>query len=457
MLKTLRLGAFKAVSCNLGTFDVASLEAICNIHDLCEVAADVQMEKAWLAKTVVPPNEKCTLSTSDMALFKNLIWSNPKHNAVFDYDHPLLASDLALLSGTKWLNYAVLSSVANVLQVQGGDTASLMLNELLEMDDKGIREVIQESGKSTKYIIFFVNVGRSREVFFSTLKKHGNHWTRLYIDLEQNKWYYCDPYGWGTPTNIKTAVLPIVSLFYEETNLKPRPFKGCMQGPFPKGSQRLFPHLKNLPIQTCGSVCGVIAAILGGIASVAPSLWRHVFLSTTAEMPEDLKWLLSPTIYSDFLRCSLVSWLLNGKVDLKAIGIHQTPRTATEHLPEASLSNDTQRDSPSKRRRMHAKLRRRQRKEKTSSSRAERLDAYGCREPSNHNRPKQVKLDDPDYIYVEDDCASPRKIDDHPKSSQCFRGDLKGTMADKDYCVGSKPVGDGPAAATEDKDDLQIP
>ena len=103
MLKTLRLGAFKAVSCNLGTFDVASLDAICNIHDLCEVAADVQMEKAWLAKTVVPPNEKCTLSTSDMASFKNLIWSNPKHNAVFDYDHPLLASDLALLSGTKWL------------------------------------------------------------------------------------------------------------------------------------------------------------------------------------------------------------------------------------------------------------------------------------------------------------------------------------------------------------------
>lgn len=46
MLKTLRLKAFKAVSCNLGTFDTASLEVVCNIHDLCGVAADVQMEKA---------------------------------------------------------------------------------------------------------------------------------------------------------------------------------------------------------------------------------------------------------------------------------------------------------------------------------------------------------------------------------------------------------------------------
>lgn len=150
-----------------------------------------------------------------------------------------------------------------------------------------------------------------------------------------------------------------------------------------------------------------------------------MFLSTTAEMPEDLKRLLSPSIYSDFLRCSLVSWLLNGQVDLKAIGIHHTPRTATEHLPEASLSNDTQRDLPSKRRRMRAKLRRRQREQQTPISPAERLDACGCREPSNQNRPKQVKLDDPDYIYVEDNCASPKRVDDHPKSSRCFRGDLR--------------------------------
>ena len=104
---------------------------------------------------------------------------------------------------------------------------------------------------------------------------------------------------------------------------------------------------------------------------------------------------------------------------------------------------------------MRAKLRRRQRKQQTPISRAERLDAYGCREPSNQNRPKQVKLDDPDYIYVEDDCASAKRVD-HPKSSQCFRGDLKATMAHKDYCVGSKPVSDGPAAATEDKDDLPM-
>lgn len=115
MLKTLRLGKFNAVSCNLGTFDIPSLEVIKNIHGLWEVVDNVKMEKAWLAKTVVPPNEKCSLSQTDMASFGNLIWNTPNGQAVLDYEPPLLASDLALLSGTKSLNFSVLSTTANVL------------------------------------------------------------------------------------------------------------------------------------------------------------------------------------------------------------------------------------------------------------------------------------------------------------------------------------------------------
>lgn len=46
-----------------------------------------------------------------------------------------------------------------------------MLNELLEMDDKGIREVIQGSGKSTKYITFFVKTSEGRERYFSYPQK----------------------------------------------------------------------------------------------------------------------------------------------------------------------------------------------------------------------------------------------------------------------------------------------
>ena len=161
------VGKYTAVSCNLGTFDIPSLEALRNVHDMWEVACNVKKEREWLAKTLVPPNEKCSYSKSDISSFGNLIWNNPDGHAVPDYDRSLLASDLALLSGTRWLNFSLLATTANILQSEGSETAVFMLNELLRMDDKSIRQVIQERGKNTKYVLFFINVGKEAEVFLA--------------------------------------------------------------------------------------------------------------------------------------------------------------------------------------------------------------------------------------------------------------------------------------------------
>lgn len=228
--------------------------------------------------------------------------------------------------------------------------------------------------------------GKAVEVFFGSPNRPGNHWTLLYIDLTTNQWYYCDPYGWGTPKNIKAALLPIVATFYEENNLKPRSFKGCMQGSVPSGGRHIG-SLKNLPIQTCANVCGVTAAILGGIASAAPILWRDLFLSDTPEIPEELKWLMLPSVYSDFLRCSLASWLVNGKVHLQALGIDNTPSSHSDRPAQDKAANEEQQGTPSKRRKLQSKLRRRQRKHQTLSFRDKRLNTD--------------KIDHHDFIYVD--------------------------------------------------------
>ena len=78
---------------------------------------------------------------------------------------------------------------------------------------------------------------------------------------------------------------------------------------------------KNIPVQTCANVCGVAAAVLAGIACVSSYLWRNVFLNRNAEIPTSLEWLLKPTVYSDFLRCSIISWLLTNSINLSILGI----------------------------------------------------------------------------------------------------------------------------------------
>ena len=227
-----------------------------------------------------------------------------------------------------------------------------------------------------------------------------------------------------------------------------------MEGPIPNKSQQSIRSLQNLPIQTCGNVCGVTVAILGGIASAAPNLWRGVFLSDIAEMPDELKWLLSPSIYSDFLRCSLVSWLVNGKVDLKAIGIHDTPISPTNHPSEAETRNETQPASPSKRRKMRSKLRRKQRKHQTLISH-EKRDADHCLGTSNHHPPKLHRIDESDYIYVDDDHVSDKCIDDSPESPRCSGGDFEGSECDGVDVQGSQGVGIGSVAFKGDGDDVQ--
>lgn len=117
---------------------------------------------------------------------------------------------------------------------------------------------------------------------------------------------------------------PIIEIFHEELTLPRKPFRECVQGHVPnKHSSHVCSVrcLKNLPLQTCGNVCGVTVCILASIACVAPILWRQVFLDRKENLPEDVKWLMSPSAHSDFLRCSIISWLIGKKVDTRAIGI----------------------------------------------------------------------------------------------------------------------------------------
>ena len=57
------------------------------------------------------------------------------------------------------------------------------------------------------YITFIVNIGGNlKETFVAKLDKPGCHWTLLFIDATENKWFYCDTLGWSTPTDLKSIV-----------------------------------------------------------------------------------------------------------------------------------------------------------------------------------------------------------------------------------------------------------
>lgn len=266
----------------------------------------------------------CSYTESIVTSFGNLLWNNPDGHAVLNCSRSLLSSDLALLCGTRWINFSLLATIAKLLSNVSGETVAFMFNDLLAMDDKCLRQTIRQCSKNTKYVVLFTNVGCAEDVFFSTPQKPGCHWTLIYVDLTTNTWYYCDTNAWGMPKGIRKSISPVVAAFYEEHGFKTRPFRGCVDSHTPGRSS---PHhcspdcLQNIPLKTCANVCGVAAVTLASIAVAAPRLWQEVFLSNSAKLPEELQWLLHPSRHSDFLRASIASWLVNGRVDVGAFGI----------------------------------------------------------------------------------------------------------------------------------------
>ena len=282
-------------------------------------------EQQWLRKEISLPDSACSYSKEHLAAYANKIFNTPNHYSGLSSNRCILASDLATIAGTRWLNFCVITGIAENLNKESEETAALILNNMVLVDEQELPEYVNCSIRDgVKYVVLFANVGKNKrnEVFISKPWHQGNHWTLLYVNLTVNKWYYIDTSCWGMPENLKNAVAPIVTAIYEQGDMAPKPVSGIVPAhieSFGLSHSCCNTCLKNIPVQTSANVCGVAAAVLAGIACVAPYLWRNVFLNRNAEIPTSLEWLLKPTVYSDFLRCSIISWLLTDSISLSIL------------------------------------------------------------------------------------------------------------------------------------------
>lgn len=131
-------------------------------------------------------------------------------------------------------------------------------------------------------------------------------------------------------------------------------FRKPAQGRFiahkPEGNQRGSHQctngcFKNVPLQSCGSVCGVIVVVMGAISSLYPTLWRAGFLDTRAPVSNEFLWLRNPTLHSCFLRRVLIHWICSKDIDLQLLGIQGTNQVS-QHPTVPSSTGTAQKPLP---------------------------------------------------------------------------------------------------------------
>ena len=78
---------------------------------------------------------------------------------------------------------------------------------------------------------------------------------------------------------------------------------------------------KNIPLQSCGNICGIIVVVMGAISCLSHTLWRSGFLGSKSSLPNEISWIANPTKHSSYLRRVLIHWVPAKDIDLQLLGI----------------------------------------------------------------------------------------------------------------------------------------
>ncbi len=195
------------------------------------------------------------------------------------------------------------------------------------MKAQDLEELIRtSSGNICKYFTFIVNVGtKDGSQYVGIPSQKGCHWAVLYVDATKNEYWYIDTLGWGPSKDLDDYVNPILDTFFCASSL-PRK-RNCGQYLAHKTNiddvgrhKCLNSYYKNIPLQNCASVCGVIAVVIASLICLQPNMWASCFLSRTNTLPNSLSWLTCPSAHSSYLRRVLIDWIMHVQIDTSALG-----------------------------------------------------------------------------------------------------------------------------------------
>ena len=165
-----------------------------------------------------------------------------------------------------------------------------------------------------------------KKTYVASPNNPGCHWSLLYIDAVENTWFYCDTLGWVPPTDLNSKVDSIFNVLSQEFTLFRKPANGRfiahkVQGNNYVSHKCIDACFQNIPLHSCGSICGVIVVAMGAISCINSTLWRSGFLGIKSSFPVEISWIKNPTLHSCYLRRVLIHWITAQDVDLQLLGI----------------------------------------------------------------------------------------------------------------------------------------
>ena len=264
----------------------------------------------------------------DMSLVHEVrdILLSAQNDKVLDVLNGYSAGEIASVVGNRWLNSGAVDLISNLINKVSSNVTVLNASniKLSSMDDKVDKFLTKmKVGKETEMLIIVCNVGMAGGRNSIQFDNKGYHWALVVIDVKKFEIIYCDSLCMDSPANLESTVAPLLKfLKCNESKFKYHTAHSCNGLGCKK---RCSIACSKYPIQTDGSSCGVIVAIVAAVLACCSDEERVSLLAprkdrSLVEYPQKIcKSLIDPCNFITELRCVLLSWIAQGKIDIDLV------------------------------------------------------------------------------------------------------------------------------------------
>ena len=298
-----------------GNFNLSSIQNMLKIHEIKNIKAAVEREVVWFSQDYVKPQTVAEHPPAKVIMnFQKMLYSNKYDEAILP--HGITPTELSMICGNRWLSDDHMTWLMKELNHSGSDTYCVYLNGVLKTDPMKFRKFRCRDNLPSK-VVFSINVGLSPtgDTYFGTDRTPGCHWTMCHIDTIQKKITYGDSMAWNYPKSLIEKTNMYIKAISPSDDVANYTIVTCHDPSFTaSGAHCCGKTCANFyPLQTCGSICGVVVMIMAAIACNNPAYFSH--LSTRHDQGIAGVFLQTPSRFSKYLRLVIASWIAENSVN----------------------------------------------------------------------------------------------------------------------------------------------
>ena len=293
-------------------YDSEAVQLMLNLQKAVATKEDVKKEVRWMeecrhAKRPYVVNQP---RKEALEVFQSLVHYRVWYQIL--EDHLLRSEELAQICCDRWVTTELIDWFLSLLNANQKDVAAICL------PPRSRSSLPDRSSEEPKSLAVVLSVDLAADGVCIT-DTPGCHTSFCYIDVSSKHMTYCDSLGWPPPKNMTT----LMATSYEAVFGIPLP--DCQMSYAHQPITNILEEDHHCtsgcatyyPLQTCGSIAGVVSIIMAAIACLSPDFFQFITEAHQTPINEaEVHFLQRPSESSMYLRLVLATWCAERKINI---------------------------------------------------------------------------------------------------------------------------------------------